>query len=433
MSQTRYHRAAQDGLIDILKEATKRDCNVKDEDGMTPTLWAAHNGQLEALRLLVGRGGDVEKANYHFGHTALHLAALRGHLPCVTFLVGFNANLFSLDNEHHTPLQIATNPHVIDFLDKATTALLLSNKKEVKTLKEKALKDVERRKKKYDERIKKERDKEEKRMKKAEKIIGTKIEVDTPIPTVLVKNNSAVPVKGPSFTEIVGGTLSKKPTTSVKKIIEKKLRSDDKIHHSNKISPTQKKDAQIIYVSSYDNPNTGKRGRISDVFEEQASDNQVQSSIFDRPGFGSVAFRRRSNLAGTLSGPLNEVILEKETDQEGECGSETSIGSVGSLANRNKPAQPAWLADDITTSDEENIVSNGQWSPLERFLVAAGVEDYSSTLKEQQIDLDALLILSDKDLIELGIPMGPRRKLLHAVEQRKQALKNPGQLNDTKL
>lgn len=56
MSQTRYHRAAQDGLLDILKEATKRDCNLKDEDGMTPTLWAANNGQLEALRLLVGRG-----------------------------------------------------------------------------------------------------------------------------------------------------------------------------------------------------------------------------------------------------------------------------------------------------------------------------------------------------------------------------------------
>lgn len=57
----------------------------------------------------------------------------------------------------------------------------------MKTLKDKALKDAERRKKKYDERIKKERDKEEKRMKKAEKVIGSKIETDTPIPTVQVK------------------------------------------------------------------------------------------------------------------------------------------------------------------------------------------------------------------------------------------------------
>lgn len=49
-------RAAQDGMLDILREATKRDCNAKDEDGMTPTLWAAFQGNLEALRLLVGRG-----------------------------------------------------------------------------------------------------------------------------------------------------------------------------------------------------------------------------------------------------------------------------------------------------------------------------------------------------------------------------------------
>lgn len=40
----------------------------------------------------------------------------------------------------------------------------------------------------------------------------------------------------------------------------------------------------------------GKRGKISDVFENPSvngADNLVQSSMFDRPGFGSVAFRRR--------------------------------------------------------------------------------------------------------------------------------------------
>jgi hypothetical protein len=49
-------RAAKDGKLDILKEATRSDCNSRDEDDMTPTLWAAFEGNLEALRLLVGRG-----------------------------------------------------------------------------------------------------------------------------------------------------------------------------------------------------------------------------------------------------------------------------------------------------------------------------------------------------------------------------------------
>ncbi|KAJ4443235.1 hypothetical protein ANN_04903 [Periplaneta americana] len=48
--------AAKDGILEILKEATRNDCNSRDEDGMTPTLWAAFEGNLEALRLLVGRG-----------------------------------------------------------------------------------------------------------------------------------------------------------------------------------------------------------------------------------------------------------------------------------------------------------------------------------------------------------------------------------------
>ena len=49
-------RAARDGYLDALREATRKDCNTKDEDGMTPTLWAAFEGNLNALRLLVGRG-----------------------------------------------------------------------------------------------------------------------------------------------------------------------------------------------------------------------------------------------------------------------------------------------------------------------------------------------------------------------------------------
>lgn len=52
----KYHRAARDGHLHLLKDATRKDLNAPDEDGMTPTLWAAHHGNLDALRLLVGRG-----------------------------------------------------------------------------------------------------------------------------------------------------------------------------------------------------------------------------------------------------------------------------------------------------------------------------------------------------------------------------------------
>jgi len=56
IEKDRFHRAARDGFIDLLREATRKDSNQADEDGMTPTLWAAYYGNLEALRTLVGRG-----------------------------------------------------------------------------------------------------------------------------------------------------------------------------------------------------------------------------------------------------------------------------------------------------------------------------------------------------------------------------------------
>ena len=49
MSIPLYHQAARDGFLELLKETTKRDTNSKDEDGMTPTLWAAFEGNVEVL------------------------------------------------------------------------------------------------------------------------------------------------------------------------------------------------------------------------------------------------------------------------------------------------------------------------------------------------------------------------------------------------
>ncbi|GAA6066334.1 Usher syndrome type-1G protein homolog, partial [Tachysurus ichikawai] len=52
----RYHQAARDGHVTLLKEATRKELNAEDEDGMTPVLLAAHHGNLEALRVMLGRG-----------------------------------------------------------------------------------------------------------------------------------------------------------------------------------------------------------------------------------------------------------------------------------------------------------------------------------------------------------------------------------------
>lgn len=56
VTSTRFHRAARDGLVDVILEASSKDANQKDELGMSPTLWAAFNGQTHVLRVLLSKG-----------------------------------------------------------------------------------------------------------------------------------------------------------------------------------------------------------------------------------------------------------------------------------------------------------------------------------------------------------------------------------------
>ncbi|XP_038212041.1 Usher syndrome type-1G protein homolog [Zerene cesonia] len=171
MTTDRFHKAAKDGLLEVLREATRKECNNKDESGMTPTLWAAFEGHIEALRLLCGRGGEPDKSDY-FGNTALHLAAARGHKECVTFLVNFGANVYAMDVDGHTAQELAAingREDILRFLDQATGKLENNDKKKAKSFKEKAKKDHEKLQKQYHKRQSKAEVMAEKELKKLTK------------------------------------------------------------------------------------------------------------------------------------------------------------------------------------------------------------------------------------------------------------------------
>ncbi|KAM9411247.1 pre-mRNA splicing regulator USH1G-like [Salvelinus alpinus] len=143
----KYHRAARDGYLDLLREATRKQLNAPDEDGMTPTLWAAYHGNLDALRLVVERGGDPDKCDI-WGNTPLHLAAANGHHSCLSFLVSFGANVWCLDNDYHTPLDMAaTKSHMdcVRYLDSIAAKQSVHNPKLVGKLKDRAFRAAERR------------------------------------------------------------------------------------------------------------------------------------------------------------------------------------------------------------------------------------------------------------------------------------------------
>lgn len=299
-----YFRAAKDGLLDVLKEATRKEVNAKDVDGMTPVLWAAFEGKLDALRLLVGRGGDADKSD-HFGNTALHLAAAKGHLQCVDFLIKFGVNIYALDIDGHDAKDLAAinnRQEILRYLDSAIENFEISDRKKAKALKEQAQKNSEKRAKEY--------------AKKHQKKDLHDIEIDvitmphrpsTVLTTLKHKiwsgsqgnllksgntqNHSPNTTK---YSTLVGGTISKAPKGAVQRKAQmvqraKQTQIDEsdsdfkvgEIESSGKRSVRSlqgvRRDSEILYVGTYNSTNgngTMKRGKITDVFDvDEMEDN----------------------------------------------------------------------------------------------------------------------------------------------------------------
>ncbi|KAJ0177070.1 hypothetical protein K1T71_007079 [Dendrolimus kikuchii] len=471
MSTDRFHKAAKDGMLEVLREATRKECNNKDESGMTPTLWAAFEGHIEALRLLCGRGGEPDKADY-FGNTALHLASARGHKECVTFLINFGANPFAMDVDGHTAQELAAingRDDILRYLDQATAKLENNDKKKAKSLKEKAKKDYEKSHKQYQKRQSKADLIAEKEMKKLAKEWdqGYNEEV-TPMPhrpsnvllalkQKMIRSSSQVA----NYCMLSSNNTACLSQHIIPVLLECKRNgpTDDfkvgEVETTGRRSVTSlsglRRDSEVMYVGTF-GAGPQQRGNVADVFSEANEPRKPQltrsasqpdvtaasgadsgigqevmlqepASMFERPGFGNFAFRR--SITATLGGV------------PGAPGEDLSIGSAGSLAARHAYQPAEWTSaqseSSTITSDEENEAEESSYSSLERFLTAFGLSQYIQKFKDEQIDFDALMLLTESDMKSLGLPLGPYRKLVTAVQERKAALSHPGPIIDTAM
>ncbi|XP_061116244.1 LOW QUALITY PROTEIN: phospholipase DDHD2-like [Conger conger] len=59
------------------------------------------------------------------------------------------------------------------------------------------------------------------------------------------------------------------------------------------------------------------------------------------------------------------------------------------------------------------------FSSLEEALHTLGLEEHLALLKKEQMDLDSLALCSDSDLKDLGLPLGPRKKILGFTRRRR--------------
>lgn len=398
-------------------------------------------------RLLPARSrGDANKCDY-LGNTALHWAVINGHLNCVSFLVNFEVNLWTLNNDFHTAKDIAaiknSNKEILDLLDAVVAKQSALNPKAVQKAKEKALLDAEKRVKSFEKLHKKASKKAEREEKQLEKsrlkknlfICGTAVNINSSLLGSLRRDSLLYEPKNHAslkFSDIVNnGTIS--TTTNSKhrgfgavsrKVQLRKVNATDSLSMTGSLADFKirdiasdrstgnsvrsltalRRDNEILYVrknvanngslcdpapiadklataftrhphlkdlfSSLDDSASTctmkiRRAHLNghsnlvrttsepDFIAHMRSDSGLgddapgvppEASIFERPGFGSVAFRHSMAQAALKTEP-------KESDSQsvrssgqrpaaagnattGSAGSD-SIGSAGSLAQRN--------------------------------------------------------------------------------------------------
>ncbi|ALC42338.1 Sans [Drosophila busckii] len=500
MSTDRFHKAAKDGLLDVLNDATRKDANAKDDDSMTPVMWAAFEGHLDALRLLCGRGGDPDKCD-QFGNTALHLAAAKGHLQCVDFLIKFGVNIYALDIDRHNAKDLAAinnRDEILRYLDTAAANFEANEKKKCKVLKEYAEKDCEKRIKEYMKRQQQQR--QDYVDAKPSGLTSAAASSKTNMLSTLKQkiwssqgnlNKSSREPAAQQFSDLVGsggsssgsggstiasrmGTVQKRtpqhssacphapPNAGGFKVRE--LEPDGK-RTMTSLTGVQR-DSEVLYVGTFSSTeeSVGKRGKIADVFElnaelergyssslarsfsqpdilgdEQLSEDllvQRPVGLFDRPTMlGSIAFRRSVTAAlSQLQLHTAEVDSSSSTMRNGKVNKRGTNASKPRLyLNLSDDSDDSECVADDVYSEEEEDEQQFTASALQRFLTVWALEEYLPVFQKQQIDLETLMLLTEADLKSLALPLGPFRKLTFAIQERRNALSNPGPLIDSRL
>ncbi|XP_077965823.1 pre-mRNA splicing regulator USH1G-like [Styela clava] len=410
----RFHRAAKDGYLEPLKQATKKDLNQQDEGGMTPTLWAAYHGNIDALRLCCSRGGDPDKWDYT-GNTALHFASANGHLNCLTFLVNFGANIWQMDNDYHTIMDVAAirEQHAcVQYLDGVIVKQKSMDKKKVTNLQDKAKKAAEKRIKAYEKMQKQQQDKLDK-IHRSSSTNGP-LEKDSSKDTKKSQRKSSTSNPVQSEFRISDGNASAGGRT-VKSIAG---------FHSEKNA------GNVMYMPSETmpsrgpKPNNDSQGRASlrNMFTGQDSMSTGASSGYDSQRFGTMALRSNFKLANSMY----SAAADAEREDDSDIPSSSSQVFNGAGASSSLGSFPMVQDPSNGWSDDDDDINNGfdEPSEVDTFLASLYLSEYSKLFKEEKVEMEVLMTFTLDDLKELGLAFGPRKKIKNAIDERKAALES---------
>jgi len=112
--------AARVGDVDAVRSLLKRggDVNQAQGDGMTALHYAAQSGQVDLVQMLLSAGANVRATTRLGGYTPLHLASLGGHASAVAALIASGASAESRTTTGATALMLAARSGSVETVNR---------------------------------------------------------------------------------------------------------------------------------------------------------------------------------------------------------------------------------------------------------------------------------------------------------------------------
>lgn len=379
--------------------------------------------------------GDPNRSDI-WGNTPLHHAAANGHMHILSFLVSFDANLFALDNEFHTAMDVAASRDHMDcvrFLDAAASQQTNQNPKKVASIKKEAGKEAEKRVK-HCEKVKK---RHQSKMDKMYRGAGNTGSVSEASMASAFSSGGNMTGVNEQFSKLIASDKSGSIKATVKGTLQKKFGKKDKgtlqrsggdgnvIFLKQENGASEKPEFLDVFSEQDEimNDQDGTSG-YEDYYDDEEEQGQVKQSIFNRPGLGGLIFMKKMGLESddipsgnneNLGYLVQNDLFEAEEDVAGFEG--------------NGDADLPWEQEDLGLDDDDDE----ETSPLDAFLSAISLPEFALAFSREHLDLEALMLCSDEDLKGIRIQLGPRKKILEAVTRRKNALEIPGIIKDSCL
>ena len=339
--------------------------------------------------------GDVEKVDEK-GMTPLHIAAKYGHMEASEHLVSHGANLFALDNFGQTAAKVAGYYQKVEccrYLDTLAVRWEMQNKEYVDKMKVKAMKELKKRSKAFNEH------------EEGKSGMGK--------PKKLSYDYSTAP-SGASPAKAEGGkqrsvSIAHPPAGGRKK----KLSTQDALRQNFELRP------------SHSTEHITGKGENEEV--DQVEFPHSAGSTFrpiPRVNAGPLLNTLQSLSHSPYTSSEPGLVLHERSSSA--SSSETSVHGTGILSNASRST-----TDLEPLSPQVMEIENN--STLATFLTSLDLLDCVQLLHKEQLDLEALALCDEKDLISIGLPLGPRKKILHAIQRRREVMTNSGRLNDSEL